>query len=132
MKIIRSIDDLTDERSKELARSFGISITEVRKVYAEYLKEMTENLVTELNSDGPESAGLVRPCYARKLACAAILCYELSKQDKLPFVEGEQVRVISALEPGKRFEEYADYCVSLIKLMAEREAECSKTDLAKS
>jgi hypothetical protein len=93
---------------------------------------MTENLVVELNFESPEQDGLIRPCYARKLACAAILCYELSKQDKLPFLEGDQVRLISALEPGKRFEEYADYCVSLIKIMREHEAECSKTDLAKS
>jgi hypothetical protein len=82
---INSTDDLNHPRAREIAQRLGIRANEILPLYLQ-LEEEVIRCGGELNLDleDPDLRDIEKSP-VRKIACGAIICYELSLEDVLKF-----------------------------------------------
>lgn len=131
---INSLDDLKDERARELAKEHGLNIKEILPQYSELIKEiMVNNGKIGIPNDSRNSSD-VYDKYKKKLACGAVISYELTKRNivKFPYTKkGDEIKVceedfkatkniigsLQRTEPIETYENIGEYYECMIRVM---------------
>jgi hypothetical protein len=96
---VESIDDLQNDRARAIAYQYKLDIREILPRYLELTKEVMANGgQIEIDIDNSNTPLNVHEAYKRKLACGAVLSYELTQRDALQFPVVEQPRIINVGE----------------------------------
>jgi hypothetical protein len=92
---IESLDDLQDERARVIADKYGLDVREILPRYLELTKEVMANGgQIEIDVEDPNTPINVHDGYRRKIACGAVINYELATRDAVKFPVAEEPAVI--------------------------------------
>ena len=93
---IESLNDLQDERARRIASQNELDVREILPRYLELTKELiTKNGQIEIDTDNPNTPLNVHEGYRRKLACGAVISYELTARVSIKFPVAEKHAVIN-------------------------------------
>jgi len=92
---VESLDDLKDARAKSIAHQHELDVREILPRYLELRRELMENGgEIEIDMDNLSTPLDIHSTYRRKLACGAVLSYELTQREALNFPVAEESAVI--------------------------------------
>ena len=121
--LINSIDDLRDERGKNIAKQYKLDVKEILPRYSKLQREFeNKNLEIELSKDNISLNVFDKGELIKNLACGAIICYELTQRESVRFpnknfgifgLRGKFNRDRSV----ESYETFGDYCADIIDIL---------------
>jgi hypothetical protein len=92
---VESLEDLRDERARRIASGHNLDVKEILPRYLELTKEvLTNGGQIEINMDNPTTPINVHEEYKRKVACGAVISYELTTREAIQFPVAEKSAVL--------------------------------------
>ncbi|MFZ5955198.1 MAG: hypothetical protein ACOYT4_02130 [Nanoarchaeota archaeon] len=133
---IDSIEDLVDERAREIGIKYGLKIEEVFPSYISLIKELeANNYKIRIDTKNPATPLNIYYLYERKYACMALIYYEFTKSQMIgfppqksqtkplnmfAFLMKQALPIIERETSAEDCEKRAKYCKEMINLFKTR------------